>query len=397
MSDEQTSSFQQDENDQELNYLLEQQSEFVEIPTPDFDDSYRNVKALVYDGFIPVRAQINGMDCVLKALNPNEFRYIDLLTNKDQDKVALYFLYSAVMLDGLEVLRSRENFHSDVIEIFRTLPSATVNRISRLVLDVHKYYSSCYDELEGYLYEDESRYRWIVYKREAMNATVLHGLPKLGFNTAQEVWISFNQREDMREEEERRFAHSKFIASSMVGSKEIKKIELRERMRWSEELKRRQEVRLKKKTDRIVLTKSLSSAKDLVDELHRQIRGEKDIHDKIIEQHEAELAKLADKRRRDLEELKIQAAMKWSASDPNVMGGSRAITQKEMDTRTSEINNQKWQIVSEDAEKYLNKVAATSTMRGNVAPNEGQVQTPDGKRSIFDTEVQDALRKLKSE
>jgi len=385
------SSFEPVEGDREYNELLEQQSEFIEIPTPDYDETYRNIKSLIFDGFIPVKIHVAEFPIVVKALNQSEFRYIELLGVSDQDKVALYFLYSMVLFDGEEILPSRKMMHRDIVELFRTIPTQAVNKITNVINTVHRYYSSCYDDLEAFLYETEARYKWQVYRNEALNKTLLNGFSEVGLNTAQEVWISFNQREDQRERDEREFGNAKFIASAMVGDKEIRKITLKEQLRWTEELRRRQGVRLRKKEDKMILSKPVHTAQDLVDELMRQIKGEKDLHDRIIEEHERELARLAEKRRSDIEEIKVRAAMAISEQGGSQMsGGSKPVTQKEMDEKTKELNALKWSVRHEEVTHYLDKVSQTSQRAGK-----NEVNTPDGKKSIFDSDVQEALKKLK--
>jgi hypothetical protein len=383
--DEPKSSFESVEADAEYNELLEQQSEYIEIPTPDYDETYRNIKSLVFDGFIPVRLNLVQFPLIVKALNASEFRHIELLGASDEDRVALYFLYSMVLFDGEEVIPLRKQMHRNIIELFRTFSTQMVNKITANVNSVHRYYAAAYDNLEAFLYENEARYRWVIYGKDALNKTLLNGFSGVGFNTAQEVWISFNTREDTRELDERQFGNAKFIASAMAGDKEIRKINLKEQMRWSEELKRRQGVRLRNKESRLMLSKPVHTAKELVEELTRQIKGEKDLHDKIIEDHEREIARLAELRARDIENIKIKTAMEISESGSHMTGGSTPVTQKEMDEKTKELNNIKWTNRHEEVEHYLTKVAQTRQAG----------EKPDSKKSIFDPEVQDALKKLK--
>ena len=59
-------------------YFLESQNDFIEIQTPDFEDNYFQVKNLIFDGFVPVRINFGNSNFVVKALNPSDFKYIDL-------------------------------------------------------------------------------------------------------------------------------------------------------------------------------------------------------------------------------------------------------------------------------------------------------------------------------
>lgn len=387
--DEIKSSFESVETDKEYGELLEQQSEFIEIPTPDFDTTYQHIKSLIYDGFIPVTVGIVDFPVVMKALNPNEFRYIELLGTSDTDKVALYFLYSMVLFDGETVIPFRKEMHRDIIELFRTIPTQGLNRFTSIINAIHRYYAACYDDLEAYLYENEPRFRWLIYQKRALNTTLLNGFDDLGWNTAQEVWISFNQREDRRELDDREFANAKFIASAMVGDKEIRKINLKEELRWKEELKRRQDVRLKKKMDRLVLTAPTHTAEELVESMMRQIRGEKDLHDRIIEEYEQRLLRLAEKRRRDFEDMRLRSDAAI-LEHGKMSGGRKRVTKEEMEEEVRQTKSRKRVGRRDDATHYLEKLSQTSQV-----PQSPQVKTPDGQKSIFDPDVQNALKKLK--
>lgn len=382
--DEVRSSFEPVESDGGTNELLEQQSEYIEIPTPDFENTYKNIKSLIFDGFIPVTLNICDYPVVVKALSLNEFRYIDILGTSDEDKIALYFLYSMVLFDGESVIPIRKQMHREAIEIFRTIPTAGLNQVSTLINSTQRYYNSNYETLEAFLYEHEARAQWVISKKEALNKTLLYGHSDIGWNTAQEVWIGFNQREDKRETDDRDFSNAKFIASAMVGDKEIKKISIREQLRWTEELKRRQGVRLHKKEHKLVLSNPTYTAKDLVGELLRQIKGEKDLHDKIIDEHERKLAVLSEKRAKDFEEAQIKAAMAITQHGA-LSGGSRPITQQEMNDHLKKVNTKKINVDTDSSNRYLEKVM--STTRSTVAA--------PPQKSIFSPEVQDALKKLK--
>jgi hypothetical protein len=361
-------------------YFLESQNDFIEIQTPDFEDNYFQVKNLIFDGFVPVRINFGNSNFVVKALNPSDFKYIDLITNSSSSKVPLYFLYSLVFFDGQEIVPFRKELHEDVSNLFNSFSNKTIDRVMQLLGYLQGYYTKCYENLEGYLYEKESRYKWEVYKHKALNS-LIKGFSD--YNTAQEVWVSFNQREDEREKSENDFIHSKFIASAFIGSKEIKRIEQLEKNRWNEELKRRQNVRLKNKEDKIILSAPILTSDDLVKELEKQIKGEMDVHDRIIKQHEEQMEKFAEQRRLQMEAMKSQ--MSFGEEDKNIFGGSKAVSKKEMEDslNKSPDNMPKY---SEQTDRYLNKISQTKI--------QGSESTSERSISIFDPEVQEELEKL---
>lgn len=368
----------------EDSYLLESQNDFIEIPTPDFDENYAPVRSLLFEGFIPVKINFGSTNLIVKALSPAEFRYIELICDSTEEKVPLYFLYSLVFLHGQEVIPHRKKLHDEVQQIFSALSSKTIDRLIQLLSQLQSYYTYCYANLEGYLYERESRSKWDVYQNSALNS-LIEGIQ--GYNTAQEVWISFNKREDERERQENDFSNSKFIASAFIGSKEIKRIEQLEKLRWTEELKRRQNVRLKNKEDRIQLTKPIATAEDLVAELTRQIHGETDLHDKIIAQHEQRIAEMAEQRRIQLEAIK--AGMDKDLKDAQkISGGSKSVSQEELQEQIQRMNEVQFYF-NEESDRYLSKIEQTRVVKPVAEPPETQAPL-----SIFDPKVQEELEKL---
>lgn len=216
-------------------YLLEQQEQFIEIPTPDFENTYKYVKNLIFDGFLPFRANVFGTPCVFKALTSSEFRFIEILESDPVKRLPYFFLYSLVFVDGSCILPHRSELHEDAVRLWGRFSIPVTNFFIESIQAMQNAQADCYENLESYLYESESRYLWLVHRNEAVRNKLVPGIELIGLNSAQESWLSFNKREDLREEQERQFEHSKFIVSGMVGGKEIKKIETSERQRQLEE------------------------------------------------------------------------------------------------------------------------------------------------------------------
>jgi hypothetical protein len=370
-------------------FFLEQQDHFIEIPTPDFDKTYAQIKNLIFDGFIPFRASFFGMPCVLKALTPTEFRFLEIIESDPLKRLPYYFLYSFAFIDGISVIPHRENLHESIVELWQRLPIPSANFIVEIIQSIQSAQSACYENLESYLYENESRYLWLVHGIDAVKNRLMRGYETIGLNTAQESWVAFNKREDLREEQERLFEHSKFIVSGMIGGKEIKKIENSERMRQTEEKKRRQDVRLKNKTvNSRMLSAPLNTVEDLVAELERQIRGEKDVHDRIIEQHEQKLRELREKRMREIE----LAVASRKMMDDDLSEGSRNVSPEEMQNIIAE--NQISLPNLDKADHYMDKINQTSGVSDYLEPKAQRIGDMKPK-SIFDSEIQKELQSIK--
>jgi hypothetical protein len=371
-------------------YLLEQQEQFIEIPTPDFENTYKHIKSLIFDGFIPFRANVFGVSCIFKALTPAEFRLIEILEADPVKRLPYFFLYSFVFIDGSCILPHRSDLHEEAVRLWGKFSIPVTNFFIESIQAMQNAQADCYENLESYLYENESRYLWLVYKQEALRNKLVPGIDLIGLNTAQESWLSFNKREDVREEQERMFEHSKFIVSGMVGGKEIKKIETSERQRQLEEKRRRQDVRLKNKTDKLQLGPSINTADDLVKELERQIRGEKDIHDRIIEQHERGLREFMENRRRQIEDI---SAIKTSPEQ-----GSRSVTPEQMQRAIQESSVPVKTMVS--ADHYTSMIEQTALSRSSQSseiksPSKTKTIGDMKPKSIFDPEIQKELERLK--
>src|SRR5271166_4988998 len=91
--------------------ILDTQNDFIEIPTPEFDETYRNIRHLIYDGYIPVKLQVGNVELTMKSIYPREFAYIEHLAEKEHEKIPYYFLYSIVFFDGVEVYQHRKELH----------------------------------------------------------------------------------------------------------------------------------------------------------------------------------------------------------------------------------------------------------------------------------------------
>lgn len=375
-------------------YMLEEQEQFIEIPTPEFDSTYNNIKHLIFDGFIPFHIQFFGMNLVMKGLNPEEYRFIEMIERDINRRVPLYFLYSIVFIDGQSVLPIRADIHEEFTKFWFQLPVKVCEYAINIVQAIQNAHSDSYENLEGYLYESESRFLWNVYGKRAVRNKLIKGIELIGMNSAQESWVLFNTREDLREEQDRQYDHSKFIVSGMVGGKEIKKIESNESIRQKEEKQRRQDVRLKNKKDKIRIGPSLNTAEDLVKELERQIRGEKDIHDQIIDQHEQKIREIMEVRRSEMQQLSALNE-EFRRSE-----GSKPVTPEEMKKVIAESEKPVELRVAE--EHYSTKIEQTAISRnkkpdGVNPPKARTIGDMKPTKSIFDPEVQKELEKMKSD
>ena len=370
--------------------------EFIEVETPDFENTYREIKHIIFDGFIPVKLNFGESNLIVKSIYDTEFKYIDLITNKPEEKIPLIFLYSIVCFDGQDFLANRKNYHHEIHEIFRSFPIKVITKIQSIINAVQNYHYKSYENLEGYLYEKESRAFWDVYNKSALNL-MFPQITQLGYNGAQESWVMFNQREDERLALESEYNIAKFVVSGYIGGKEIKKINQQEKMRWTEELKRRQDVKLKNKFNKIRLSAPTNTAEELVKELERQIKGEKDQHDRIIEIYEKRILDQVQNKKKELEIRRLEAAEAKKDVPEGVSGSYKPVSKQEMERASKEkkipVNPD---LLRQDHQaKYSDKLNQTSAIKKMPKPQVPQQKKDLSSISIFDSEVQNELKKLK--
>jgi hypothetical protein len=171
---------------------------------------------------------------------------------------------------------------------------------------------------EAYALEVQSRYRWLQLKGmdlTSVAATGCDGTQRLGMNTAQQVWRAFNNIEDRNEGWEREWEHAKFVGSCFAG-KGIQKV-------YSQDSRRRRQDREDRMTrkDKVlrqwVLGEDVQdgvvkgpgtvmmvprTVEELTTQLEKDIRGEKDWHDKVVEEHEQRVKAAYAQRREQLEQ-----------------------------------------------------------------------------------------------
>jgi hypothetical protein len=159
---------------------------------------------------------------------------------------------------------------------------------------------------ESYALELYSRYRWAQFNGLDLCSSSVTGIPgseRLGLNWAQLTWRALNYYEDMHEASEREWENAKFVGSCMVGSKGISKVNQQDGDRRQKEKEDKfarkdkilREVLFGEKQDEkmkqlhgAVLT-GAHSVEELASQLEKDLRGEKDWHDRIIEQHETRI------------------------------------------------------------------------------------------------------------
>jgi hypothetical protein len=295
---------------------------------------YRDVVPLLFRGFLTVSAEINEVPFVFKSLNQHEFEMVRFLggfqsgieaTSKFWD---LFLAYGVFIIDGHNILIDRESSIHKISESFRDFPSSAKQKIIRHLSELNRKASNATLLTEAYAMETYSRFRWAQLQNLDLCQPSVTGVPgteKLGLNWAQLTWRSLNYYEDQMVVNEREWENAKFVGACFAG-KGIQKI-------YNQDTDRRrktQEERITRK-DRLLrhvfegvsledesvtqggsLVKIARSVEELADQLEKSLRGEKDFHDRAVEEFERRAKEQRQSRHQQLEEAMAQSRKQFS-------------------------------------------------------------------------------------
>lgn len=293
----------------------------VPAKEPEVDPAhYRDVENLLFRGFLVLPAEINGVRFIFKSMNHHEFEFLQWYTSgRSRDEYYNAFMaYGVFMVDGQNILPERERWLSSVEETFSSLTSQARSKIVRYLSEVNRRAANAITLAEAFQIEKVSRFRWAQLKGIDLMSpgnTGVQGTHHLGLNFAQLVWRALNHFDDLRECAEREWDNAKFIGSCFAG-KEMKKVynqdkERREKEREERVQRRDQLLRHVLLGEEINREKAASqyqivtarSVEELASQLERDLRGEKDWHDQVVEREEARLREQELQRQQHMREM----------------------------------------------------------------------------------------------
>lgn len=283
---------------------------------------YRDVEPLLFKGFLTRSAAINDTIFTFKSLNHHEFDMLRLSTGPVADTPnfwSIFLAYGVFMVDGVNVLVNRERWIPEIAATFRAFPASARDLIIRHLSEINRRAANAVTLTEAYATEIYSRFRWAQLRGldlTSPSVTGIGGTDHLGMNWAQHLWRAINYYDDRNEEHEREWENAKFIGACFAG-KGISKV-------YSQDNTRRQKDRDDKlaRKDKILRSILLGedtsdkvqqaghavsivarSVEDLTAQLERDLRGEKDWHDRVVEEQENQIRTQYQARRVQLEDL----------------------------------------------------------------------------------------------
>lgn len=297
----------------------------VAIPTaPEVNpDVYRDVLPMIFRGFLTLSAEIHGVSFVFKSLNQHEFELVRLMGGAASIRSSrfwdLFLAYGVFAIDGQNVLVDRQRWMSQIASTFRDMQPLAKNKVIRHLSELNRRAANATTLTEAYTTESYSRYRWAQVQGLDLSTPAVTGVPGtdlLGLNWAQLAWRALNYFEDTSAQQEREWENAKFIGSCSAG-KGIQKVYNRDHDRHRKDAEQR--IARKDRVLRHVMeglpiddTKTVrngqvvevaQTVEQLADQLDKSLRGEKDWHDQVVEQHEQRVKQQLQSRQEQFQEL----------------------------------------------------------------------------------------------
>lgn len=269
---------------------------------------YADLEKLIFRGFLALPIQIGSSRLVLKSINNVEFDrvkyHLPFISN--QMSYHLYFIaYSIWMIDDVNILPDRRVYLPSMVKILGSLPSHLLTRILGLLTDLNNLSVKKGALIEAYSYESISRQKWMSMKSLSPNdyrVSGVEGTEIIGLNTYQKTWISLNQMEDLKISREVEWDNAKFIGSCF-NPKGVRQIETQDKARRNREKEDREYIRRGGIMENGSIKIQSESVEELMGELERSLKGEKDWHDKVVEKHEKEIKEKYEKQKREMFEM----------------------------------------------------------------------------------------------
>lgn len=257
---------------------------------------YNDVEELLVPGFLTQQVVVADVSISMKSMFPGE---IGLLRNRIGLKMSErswreWYLASAIwMVDG-QVLLGDVNAPVKIRQALLNMPKSALDALFSVFTAIHNRVRVASSRVEAFCYEDFGRSMWRMTGRSSPSRDEVAGIPgisSLGMNSLQKLWVAFNLAEDDRQAWNLDWAMAKLVASA-TSPKGVKKLNQKDEGERKLEEERRQEVinrvyyeatglSIGERNGRVV--RRSVTPQQLVDEMDRWVRGERDEHDEVIE------------------------------------------------------------------------------------------------------------------
>lgn len=297
---------------------------------------YADLEKMLFRGFLTCEVDICGIPVVLKSLSPTEYDVMSLQAYSaagDWTLEAAYALaYSTAFFNHVNMLTHRGDALHDLVACYHDLPQSVLLSLVALTNRVNHAAAQAVNLVQAYACGPLSRQTWFMLKGQVLCDPRLTGFPgteTLGLNPHQRLWIYINSLEDEDAYFQQHYQLAKFIVSPHAP-KDVQRIDNKDRESLREREARRRALYDGRDADivedangQIRITNE--TAEDLLDQMEKAVRGEKDFHDLVVEEHqrrvrEAFLQKKAEEARQR-EEAAQRRRSRLDAEDWDLAGG----------------------------------------------------------------------------
>lgn len=304
-------------------------------------EAYNYLGNIISDGFISLGIKYKDFSIVLKSLSDIEVRYLKVKNNCgtfDQVPVLDKIIYSTYFLSGEDILIDRDKNFTELELFYKSLPVCVINSLSKSVDTLFDKFVESYRYLEGFCYTLKSRHTWSLYK--AKNGA---GSFSVCPNVIQDQWVGSNVSMDKEDSEESSTDLALFVASAF-NPKGVKSASNVVKLKRDERRKEREEIaiygynkkRIDAKRELEKWSTPLITNDDLVRELKKVSRGEKDKHDLFIDKWIRDKADLAARVKERSEERAKAYQKKYIESSGDKEGSRRASKEEVSNMLTKE-------------------------------------------------------------
>lgn len=325
-------------------------SEDIRIPAPREPEVnpevYNDVVDLLGRGFLTVSADVGDTMFVFKSLNHHELNMVRLLSGfSDKSAVIpprfwdIFLAHMVLFVDGLNVLADRGRNLPKLAGVFRDIPHSARKRLIRQLSDLNRKATQATMLVEAYATESYSRWRWAQLQGLDLSSpavTGLEGTDKLGLTYAQLTWRAINYYEDIRFRQESEWENAKFVGGCFAG-KGIQKVYNRDNDRKQKEREDRwnrkdqllrhvlfgDSLEPDKKYGGAQVVVVANTVEELAEQVEKSLRGEKDWHDKVVQEYEESLREGTRKRDEQLRDL--VESRNAQMADKSVAGGTSLV------------------------------------------------------------------------
>lgn len=273
-------------------------------------DSFTDVKSLIFEGFIKETIKFKNIVIVIRTLSLTEENSVietysqlsdsyNLLAACDTIKKSIY------SINGCKI----EDKHKELVYDW---PKQLIIKLFNVYLSLCERARTATKQIDKFIQTNDSKVRWSILKstKTSLNSAVITGNPEFesrGLSYPQQVWIFFNEQEDVISENKLNWSRVEYMTESIcsfINPKAMKQVQHKKQLENDEEFKKQQKEeskRIQKESKEKTMIEN--SADDLFDSLERRKdetaleyrervakavskAWEEDEHDRIVREYE---------------------------------------------------------------------------------------------------------------